>query len=59
MHPEENFDSVCVKHLYLQKPKIDAYHKDAWWWEVFEMWRKLMLAGVRMLKSQLCSDFTV
>ena len=25
---------------------LDAYHKGAWWWEVFEMWRKLMLAGV-------------
>ena len=24
---------------------LDAYDKKAWWWEVFEMNRKLMLAG--------------
>ena len=28
---------------------LDAYNKDAWWWELFEMWRKFMLAGAIIL----------
>ena len=28
---------------------LDAYHREAWWWEVFEMQRKLMLAGAIIL----------
>ena len=27
---------------------LDAYHKDAWWWEVFETFRRLSLTGALM-----------
>merc|ERR1740138_1270696 len=28
---------------------LDAYHKEAWGGEIFEMWRKFMLAGAIIL----------
>ena len=42
-HPDE------ARVLEMTGFLLDAYHKDAWWWEVFEMWRKLMLAGAILL----------
>ena len=38
-HPEEKRVLDMIGFL------LDAYDKKAWWWEVFEMNRKLMLAG--------------
>jgi len=42
-HPEEKRVLAMIGFL------LDAYHKEAWWWELFEMWRKFMLAGAIIL----------
>jgi hypothetical protein len=42
-HPEEKRVLQMIGFL------LDSYHKDAWWWELFEMWRKFMLAGAIIL----------
>ena len=42
-HPDEKRVLQMIGFL------LDAYHKEAWWWELFEMWRKFMLAGAIIL----------
>ena len=48
-HSEENSHPDDEAVLQTLGFLLDAYHKQAWWWEIFEMWRKLMLAGAIIL----------